>query len=428
MLSGVGIVLCIPVKSQVVFSPQYMARGEYRHGYKSLADTNQNPAVFISQRARLTGEYKANKYRIVLGIQDVRTWGSVANSSIDTKGLLSVSEAFAEITPNNKIAVSVGRQILSYDDDRIFGNFDWAMQARRHDLALFKFTDSTIAIHVGAAYNQNQDQTSTTVYTVANNYKTLQYLWLNKITGKFNSSFFFLNNGMQYVEISSNGKNDSSTVFSQTTGLRTAYKNKKLGCTAYAYFQFGKDGSNKKLSAYDVSAEASYNFTKEFFVTVGAEWLSGTSQTDTSNKTNNSFYPLYGTNHKFNGYMDYFYVGNHNNSVGLVDVYLKFNYTYKRVMFNLNTHSFNAASEIRDKKNTSSISSLSSNLGTEIDFTCSYNITDEVALQAGYSQMFGTSSMTAVKGGNTGETSNWAYVMLLVRPGKIRWPKSGLKM
>ncbi|MEZ5109829.1 MAG: hypothetical protein R2829_12785 [Bacteroidia bacterium] len=135
LLSGVGIVLCIPVKSQVVFSPQYMARGEYRHGYKSLADTNQNPAVFISQRARLTGEYKANKYRIVLGIQDVRTC-EVITLQLMLKGLLSVSEAFAEITPNNKIAVSVGRQILSYDDDRIFEILDWAMQARRHDLAL----------------------------------------------------------------------------------------------------------------------------------------------------------------------------------------------------------------------------------------------------------------------------------------------------
>ncbi|MDZ7608893.1 MAG: hypothetical protein U5K79_25710 [Cyclobacteriaceae bacterium] len=38
-----------------------------------------------------------------------------------------------------------------------------------------------------------------------------------------------------------------------------------------------------------------------------------TDLTDTNDK---SFNPLYGTNHKFYGYMDYFYVGNSHGQVG----------------------------------------------------------------------------------------------------------------
>ena len=38
---------------------------------------------------------------------------------------------------------------------------------------------------------------------------------------------------------------------------------------------------------------------------------------DKDYKENNSFTPFYGTNHKFNGHMDYFYVGNHIGNVGL---------------------------------------------------------------------------------------------------------------
>ena len=49
-----------------------------------------------------------------------------------------------------------------------------------------------------------------------------------------------------------------------------------------------------------------------------AEMMRGTEKTK-----NNSFSPLYGTNHAHNGYMDYFYVGGrYENGVGLQDMYL----------------------------------------------------------------------------------------------------------
>lgn len=415
--------------AQFSVSGQYMSRGEYRHGYQSLADTGQKASVFISQRARLNGEYKAEKYRIYVSAQDVRTWGSVANSSVDTKGLFSVVEAYGELFFTKNLSLKAGRQIIAYDDDRIFGSLDWAMQARRHDAAVIRYSDSTLSVHVGGAYNQNGEYSKLTQYTVSGNYKTFQYLWASKQMGKCNLSLLALNNGYAYTRVNpDNGKKDSITVFSQTAGLRGEYKGDKFAGLAYGYLQVGKDNANKDLSAFDIAAEVSYKPVKGLLLTLGGEMLSGTSQTDTANKTNHSFNPFYGTNHRFNGYMDYFYVGNHVNSVGLLDAFFKVHYTYKKVLVGLNTHMFNAAADVRDKSVTTGMEKMSANLGTEIDLTLAYNFTDGVSVQSGYSQMFGTATMKALKGGQYSTTSNWAYVMLIIRPGAVKWPRVGLKM
>jgi hypothetical protein len=55
------------------------------------------------------------------------------------------------------------------------------------------------------------------------------------------------------------------------------------------------------------------------------EYLYGKDMNDTSSDVK-SFNSLYGTNHKFNGWVDYFYVGNHAESIGLVDINTVFGY------------------------------------------------------------------------------------------------------
>jgi hypothetical protein len=77
-----------------------------------------------------------------------------------------------------------------------------------------------------------------------------------------------------------------------------------------------------------------------------------------------AFTPFYGTNHKFNGFMDYFYVGNHINSVGLNDVYLKYNWSKKKFVINADLHYFASAGKIAED--------TENNLGTELDLTFSY--------------------------------------------------------
>ena len=91
--------------------------------------------------------------------------------------------------------------------------------------------------------------------------------------------------------------------------------------------------------------------------------------------------------------MDYFYVGNHQNSVGLQDAYLKLNYTQNKWQFTLMPHVFSAPNTVLDAAN----KKMDSYLGTELDFTASYTLQKDIVASAGYSQMFGSATLERLK-------------------------------
>lgn len=406
----------LSVKAQMTLKGQIFTRSEYRHGFQTLADSAQDPAFFTSQRSRLSFGYTNEKYKVGFAAQDIRTWGSTGNLPIDVSGFLSVQEAWGEYLFNKSFSLKAGRQTLAYDDDRILGSLDWAMQGRRHDLALFKFTDSTLQIHAGLAFNQDKEQSKTTVYSITGNYKTMQFLWANKQMGKLGISLLILNNGLQFTETDTAGVSKYSTIYSQTSGTRITYKADKFFFNSNVYYQSGKDAAKKDLSAYNILAELGFKANSIIAITLGYEQLSGTSQIDTANKSNNSFAPLYGTNHKYNGFMDYFYVGNHANNVGLQDIYLKLGYKKDKIFASLDPHIFMTAADLKNKSVTTELKAADPYLGTEIDLTLGYNFTKGFTMIGGYSHMLGSESMEMLKGGKLEETSNWAYLMLKFTP------------
>lgn len=412
------------------FNGQYMNRAEYRHGYTTLAAPDQDPAFFISQRARLEANMLYDRVEVQFNIQDVRTWGSTSNIGIDNSGLLSIHEAWLGLQLTNKLKLKMGRQEIKYDEDRIFGSLDWAMQARRHDAALLMLYDSATKtlLHVGFAYNQNQESLEGTTYSLANNYKTFQYAYFLKPLGNISLSFLLLNNGFEYT-IPNTNPTEYKTVFSQTFGPRLVFKKpgNKLSWNSTFYFQTGRNRLDQSLFAYDFLGEAAYQLSNTFTLTAGVEILSGTSQLSNETEKSKSFDPLFGTNHRFNGYMDYFYVGNHGNSVGLQDIYLKGLFKFDKMFIGGDVHLFSAAADISDPENITATAGR--NLGTEIDLTISYNFWKAVSLQAGYSIMFASENMEYLKNVPDGSNqfNNWAYCMVIFRPGND-WPKTGLKL
>ncbi len=125
---------------------------------------------------------------------------------------------------------------------------------------------------------------------------------------------------------------------------------------------------------------------------------------------NKSFFPLYGTNHKFNGFMDYFYVGNHANNVGLNDLYAKAVFkTGATSNLLAKVHYFGANAELTNDED--------SYLGTEVDLVLTQNLSKDVKFNIGYSHMFASESMSLVKGGRPEDnTNNWAWVQLTFKP------------
>lgn len=428
-IAGCLLLVANNMLGQFNVTGQYMGRGEYRHGYQTLADTNQKGTGFVSQRARIGAEYKAPKYTLVVNAQDIRVWGSDAGLAPDTKGFFSIFEAYGEVFIKPTFSIKAGRQTIAYDDDRIFGSLDWAMQARRHDAMLLKYRGKEWSADLGLAYNQNAESNKFIQYTNPN-YKCMQHLWINHKKKDYNISALFLNTGYTSSRMNvTTNKLDTFIANMQTMGLRGEVKSgKQLTFSGYAYYQYGKTQLNKDIGAYDLNLEIRYKPLDILDMSLGAEWISGTSQVDTVHKMNRSFNPLFGTNHRFNGYMDYFYVGNHINTVGLNDNYFNIHINKDRFLGGLGVHYFNAAADIRDKTKGVTDALPSRYLGTELDFTLCYQIADGVALQSGYSHYLGSEGLRALRGvSSLTPISNWAYAMLLIRPGGAKFPKSGLK-
>ena len=403
-----------PVQSeaQFILNGELRPRAEYRHGFKSPAGEKADAAVFVSQRSRLNLNYLNEKMKFALSLQDVRVWGNVAQQNL-SENSFSVHEAWGEYFFTSKFSVKAGRMELSYDDGRLFGNADWLQQARSHDIGLVKFENSKWKAHAGLAYNQDKEQLSGRVYTVEGNYKNLQLLYLSRKWGKVDASLIFVNNGMQYIN-EDNGQTQYDTKFTRTYGGNLGYKSKPLELAATFYKQTGTNQTGTKVDAFMVGANASVKINENFSIFPGFEFLSGTSQKEGLASESKSFSPLYGTAHKFNGHMDYYYAGNHTNTVGLQDIYIKALIKKKKLNAGLDFHLFNAAADIIHPDDVNI--TLGSSLGQEADLYIGYKLTPEVTINLGYSLYFTTKSLHILKGGSKDETNNWAWFSVSFKP------------
>jgi hypothetical protein len=393
----------ISLKAQVNVSGEFRPRTEYSHGYGTLANPDQKASLFTTQRTRLNLIYKSDLFSTKLVLQDVRSYGSqrqlVGNEDFAT----SIHEAWAELKLFENGYLKIGRQEVIYDDHRIFGSVGWAQQARSHDMAIFKY-EGNFKAHLALAYHENTDRTNN-LYEGPDAYKALQLIWLHKSYDNLKLSLMFLNNGIPSID-TTGGKYEENIYYSQTYGSRLVYKLNDLALYGNFFYQGGKDGNNNKLSAIETLLEAEYKLSSGLSFMLGWELLSGTDFDEA--ETNNSFTPFYGTNHKFNGFMDYFYVGNHTNNVGLNDIYFKAKYKKDKFFVATDIHSFSSAAKINN--------TLDNNLGVELDIWLGYAVSKAVDFKAGYSQMFATESMEALKGGSKDETNNWAWLMLTFKP------------
>jgi len=82
-------------------------------------------------------------------------------------------------------------------------------------------------------------------------------------------------------------------------------------------------------------------------LTLGAGYESISGRTDDSA----AFFPLYGTNHAFNGLIDRFYVGNHGNAGGLNDLQVSLATKISGLAVTLTGHYFTEVIHIIDKRN-----------------------------------------------------------------------------
>jgi hypothetical protein len=159
---------------------QLRPRAEIRNGLFTPILEGQTPATFVSQRSRIGFTYsKNNKLKIGLSTQVVSVWGNDAQVQT-TANDISLYEAWAQLYFNPEWSIKIGRQILSYDDERILGALDWNNAARKHDAALLAFEKNKFTANLAAAYNQNAEKVTGDFFdnSISQPYKSMEFLWM----------------------------------------------------------------------------------------------------------------------------------------------------------------------------------------------------------------------------------------------------------
>lgn len=402
------------ISAQFTIDGEFRPRTEYRHGYGNIISEDTDAGFGISTRARINFGYADQSYKVYVSLQDVMTWGE--NRQLlpaDANNSFAVFEAWGELNLGEGFSTKIGRQTIDYDDQRILGSVGWAQQARNHDAALLKYKKDKFLLDVGLAFNQDKANLSGfssvgTAYSTTGffSYKTMQYLYLKQKWDAFSGSFLLLNNGFQEYEDDETTPDGTSSLL--TLGTHLAYKKGKLGVSSNLFLQTGKrQGEVDVKGAYLASLDFSLKASDKITLGAGLELISGN---DADAGETGAFFPLYGTNHKFNGFMDYFYVGNHANSVGLLDVHISANFKLNDTS-SLMVKALNFSAE-------QELASGDKSLGTEVDLVFSKKFKG-YGLAIGYSQMFTNDGMYELKETTKDASAggqNWAWAMLTIKP------------
>ena len=401
--------------AQFTLDGEFRPRTELRHGFGSLIADDADAGFGVSTRLRLNAGYAIDAYKFYVSLQDVMVWGE--NRQLlpdDENNSFAVFEAWADINLGSGFSTKLGRQTLDYDDQRILGSVGWTQQARNHDAAILQYAKEKFQLDLGLAYSQDYDnpsgfQSVGTAYNTTGffSYKTMQYLYLQENWKNLNGSLLLLNNGFQNFE--SDGTTVDGISNLQTLGTQIDFKKGSFGAALNAYLQTGeRQGTIDVVGAYLLGLDINYKASAKVGLGAGMEIISG-NDASTSDKTE-AFFPLYGTNHKFNGFMDYFYVGNHANSVGLFDIHVSANFKLGEKS-SLMVKALNFSGE-------QALPSGEKSLGTELDLVFSQAF-NGYSLQLGYSQMFANDGMYELKGiteDASASSQNWAWAMLVIKP------------
>ena len=344
-------------------------------------------------RAALKAKYTSETYTVFTSFQEVFAFGDRPQIATAGNGNFRVQEAWADLKLGEFSSLKLGRQPLSYDDQRILGGLAWAQQARTHDAAVYKYKKNAFSLDIGGALNTTLDEVYNT--SALFSYRDMMFLRANTKGEKLNFTFLGMVNTFQNSGV--DGSNKSSLI---TAGIHADYKLDALSLAANLYLQEGERlGGVDVKGALLASILAKYKVSDKLTLGAGYESISG--RTDDSA----AFFPLYGTNHAFNGLIDRFYVGNHGNAGGLNDLQVSLATKISGLAVTLTGHYFTEVEDVNglDGKD----------LGSEIDLVIAKKF-KEFKLVGGYSHFFEPSEIADAPGVKA--TQNWAWAMLIIKP------------
>lgn len=410
-----------PEKKIVTFDFQERLRFEYREnnfdfndGVNSLTDDS-----WLLQRARLGVKVQPTDFltfyvqgQSSLELDSDRpnvpgVMGAEGDDAIDLR------QAYIAIGPK-EFNVTIGRQLLSYGDERLIGGFDWNNFGRTFD---------AVKVHYAPTKDWFLDAFASSVVVIDKDEFNQSDLFDGNDTGR-NQVFYGLYFSTTALcplgsttDFYALGLHEEYTVGDTdfaTLGTRVKADITKTGGWDYETemaVQFG-DVKGKDLSAFAGHWGAGYVWTKSpWKPRLFAEYNFATGDSNAKDGEVGTFQNLFPTNHKFYGYMDVFSWQNIHNPAISFSVN-----PIKTVKLQLDYHAFwladtadawyraNGVTAVRP------INKAADNfVGTELDFTATWKATKQLSFLVGYSHFFAGDYLKQT-GSKASDDADFAYV------------------
>lgn len=402
-------------KNDLSIDALLITRGEFRYGGISdeyIGDNGKKHAAFIFERVRINAEYSHKGLSLRISPQHQAIWGMSGN------GQFGLYEGWVQYRSRHGLFLKVGRQELTYDDQRIIGADNWTMLASSHDVLKLGYEGNRHQVHGILAFNQNGEKISGgTFYENGSEfYKSMETLWYHFDGGKVpvGVSLLFMNIGMQQGD-----EEDYTTQNQQLWGGYARYKPGPFNIELSYYRQTGHEEHGLEISAWMTAVKTDFAIDSKWKLTAGYEYLSGDTDFNVPtlnffglarHDVVNGFNPLFGAHHKFYGAMDFFYVQNYYGSFtpGLQNAYAGFSFTPgPKLGISLKYHYFATAAKLEG---------ISKTLGHEIETTLSWNINDVLSMSASYTYMHGSEAMRHLRHASDQSNLSWAWLSLVAKP------------
>jgi len=409
-----GLLLAVNTLVAQEFTPTYRWFGDIRvRSEIDMRDFNQLTAANTVTLLRTRLGFEAipvENVRVLIQARDSRVFGqerdvSGAFNTLSDSRNLDLHQGYVEIKKlfTDELILRAGRMELSYANERLIGTVGWHNVGRVFDGALLNINLPSASLDLFATnVGEVQPYVSVATPTAVRYVRDVGfdfyggYATIKKIDNvKLDAYLLYQYDRNQAVA----GKSDLKRY---TLGSYAKGKTGQIDYEAELAYQ-GGDRRGADVSAYMLTGTLGYSFAGSTFsrVSLGYELLSGTPVGEMKYKT---FDPLYATNHKFYGFMDYFIaIPANTGERGLEDVVARATLALsENLTANLWLHNFSYAQPVAG----------ASALGQEVDIVTSYRYNTKVMFELGVSTFIPAHNMRVRFGG--ADAALWGYLSMHV--------------
>lgn len=403
------------------------------------ANTPENVNDFLLLRTRVHAGYSPADWLSIFGEgQNSSSTGDKRNPNPQSDGPFDLHQGYLRLGGSQDLPLSlkIGRQELSYGDERLVGAFDWDNIGRVFDAAKLRYEGSTFWVDAFVSR-----------VVLPNDNEFDQPNWNDWFSGVYGSTrslvpktelqlYFLADNANAHsakavtTAVKGNSPRDIYTVGTRLQTLPGQLNGWDLNgefAGQFGDFEYapGTPGviSGQRLDhlAYATHIEGGYTFTKTDFkprLALGFDYASGDG--NPQDREHNTFVNLYPTNHKFYGAMDLLAWQN------LLDPYLKATIApIKGLSFALTYNAFWLAStsdffyQVNQAPRSTGGYGIHPQFGSfaghEVDLIATYQPAAFVQVQAGFGRYFtGDYVQDTFQKLGGAHDANWVYVQAQV--------------